>query len=43
MTKLRMTRIFQADALGMIHIELALGEDGESLVFREGSVDGDWK
>lgn len=43
MTKLRMTRLFQADALALIHIELALSDDGESLVYAEGNVDGDWK
>ena len=30
MTKLRMTKLFQADTLGMIHVELALG-DGDEL------------
>ena len=43
MTKLRMTRLFQADALAIIHIELALTEDGESMMLGEGAVDGDWK
>jgi segregation and condensation protein A len=42
MTKLRLTRIFQADALSVIHIELALAE-GDDARLGEVTVDGDWK